>query len=1128
MKSLYLQFRSDIVSKIETWLVENTEGLITAAKMNTIMDEVVNITDEVLGKSAVKYASYHFTTNKVLSTLVAGAVIDTATLVEHDVVMLSGQAGLGTNGLWLIQDGVDPIRPKDFDTAEKLNGTLIMVNNLLGTQSDRLYQCLQVGSAITLTPFWQSIPLEQARYRGIVLPASAVPVNLVNGDWVRCTANGTYTNFDAIYAYAQDLLAWDGNSSQWTLAPVGSLSDIILSANIDANGFTIEDLALPTADGEAVSFEVSEAEAIQLLQLHNPDLVFSGFVNVASSTPSFSLNKAYIAVETGTVLGISAVKGQIIKDTGSAFVAEDQFITLVKGDVGLGNVDNTSDANKPVSTAQQTVFDLKAPVASPTFTGTVGGVTKAMVGLGNVDNTSDANKPISTAQQTAFDLKADLVAGTVPASQLPSYVDDVIEVADFASLPVTGETGKIYVTIDDNKSWRWSGTIYVQIASSLELGETAGSAYRGDRGKTAYDHSQVAHAPAAAEENVKSDWDAVTGDAEIENKPTLGTAAAEDVEAFDAAGTAETEVEVVTDLLAECSCYRYALEKARALAESGGSMGTVVAARAIISFMFDQDLLKDTKLLISPWLSRVVRESGIYKYFPELLSIEDENPHNDAVQTIELSQPYESWNIAPNEVASLNNPNGDSRYMTHPAISILSSTAWSLVFVLNWNGSENVHAAIFGKQSDTESIISLRDGSTNRLKLINDSAGSGTGAQDISGIIGKHTVIQLDANRAGSLDVSLNGSLLETISVATDIEVSAIFKAMATAGSEYHGRLSYAHLITQNLTALAATYAAFLRTLIPEIESVQIGSQEWATSNLDIAATPEGNVINKVELAVDTEKTTVADDRDFSSDTGFWTKGANITIPGDGLCHYNAVAAGQYLRRSTLLSSIGSWHKVGYEIKNHVSGTFKAIVGGVSSSISGGDGVFVGYIKSINTDSRYENLDANGVYDLDNVSVEEVGWAGLGDLYTWLVDPAGGNYSVADALKEAAGWCYFDNDPAIGAIYGKLYNWFAVSLINTDMGTAAYGWHTLNDAESVILDTTVSSDSDTLKENSDKYWNTPNMGNNSTGLTLLPAGYRDVDGAFYDLTNLMMLWSSDDSITTPEKVIGMSIRIVKD
>jgi hypothetical protein len=81
-------------------------------------------------------------------------------------------------------------------------------------------------------------------------------------------------------------------------------------------------------------------------------------------------------------------------------------VVVTKSDVGLANAENTADADKPVSTAAQAALDLKAPIAGPTFTGTVGGVTKAMVGLGSVDNTSDANKPVSTDQQTALDAKA--------------------------------------------------------------------------------------------------------------------------------------------------------------------------------------------------------------------------------------------------------------------------------------------------------------------------------------------------------------------------------------------------------------------------------------------------------------------------------------------------------------------------------------------------------------------------------------------------------------------------------------------------------------------------------------------------------------------------------------------------
>ena len=63
--------------------------------------------------------------------------------------------------------------------------------------------------------------------------------------------------------------------------------------------------------------------------------------------------------------------------------------------VGLNNVDNTGDLDKPISTAIQTALSLLAPISNPTFTGTVSGIDKTMVGLHNVDNTTDLNKPVS-------------------------------------------------------------------------------------------------------------------------------------------------------------------------------------------------------------------------------------------------------------------------------------------------------------------------------------------------------------------------------------------------------------------------------------------------------------------------------------------------------------------------------------------------------------------------------------------------------------------------------------------------------------------------------------------------------------------------------------------------------------
>jgi len=75
----------------------------------------------------------------------------------------------------------------------------------------------------------------------------------------------------------------------------------------------------------------------------------------------------------------------------------------------------------------------------------------------------------------------------VASTYLPSYVDDTLEYSSFSALPTTGESGKLYVTLDTNLTYRWSGTQYTEVSKSLALGETDTTAYRGDRGKIAYD-----------------------------------------------------------------------------------------------------------------------------------------------------------------------------------------------------------------------------------------------------------------------------------------------------------------------------------------------------------------------------------------------------------------------------------------------------------------------------------------------------------------------------------------------------------------------------------------------------------------------------------------------------------------
>lgn len=101
---------------------------------------------------------------------------------------------------------------------------------------------------------------------------------------------------------------------------------------------------------------------------------------------------------------------------------------------------------------------------------------------GDTAITNSLNAFISTKGQPGGLAELDST-GKVPAAQLPSYVDDVLEYSTKAQFPQTGETGKIYVAKDTNLTYRWTGTQYLEISQSLALGETSSTAYPGDKGK---------------------------------------------------------------------------------------------------------------------------------------------------------------------------------------------------------------------------------------------------------------------------------------------------------------------------------------------------------------------------------------------------------------------------------------------------------------------------------------------------------------------------------------------------------------------------------------------------------------------------------------------------------------------
>ena len=133
---------------------------------------------------------------------------------------------------------------------------------------------------------------------------------------------------------------------------------------------------------------------------------------------------------------------------------------------------------KGLGSAAYTASTAYTPAAHASSTSNPHSVTAAQVGA------------IATSARGVANGVASLDAsGVIPSSQLPSYVDDVLEYDKKASFPTTGETGKIYVDKLTNLTWRWGGTAYVEISPSIAIGTTSSTAFAGDKGQTAYTHA---------------------------------------------------------------------------------------------------------------------------------------------------------------------------------------------------------------------------------------------------------------------------------------------------------------------------------------------------------------------------------------------------------------------------------------------------------------------------------------------------------------------------------------------------------------------------------------------------------------------------------------------------------------
>lgn len=443
----------------------------------------------------------------------------------------------------------------------------------------------------------------------------------------------------------------------------------------------------------------------------------------------------------------------------------------------------------------------------------------------------------------------------------------------------------------------------------------------------------------------------------------------------------------------------------RVLADGGSILNASDSAK-VLTMLSSNQIFDKTLLLMQGWGGIKTRVSGVNSYVSKAYSAQ--LAANDLSQTTELSQPWLSGNIAPNEKYCLKNPKGSNRLMTFPAQTFTNSQPYSFTWMGSWDGSNATLAGLIGKGSDTKSNISFRNADTNRFGVLNEAAESvivgATGGTN--SLIGKNSVVHFISDGAGNLAIYKNGVLSETLTGNFGFVFSQILMSYATTGTVLHGRHHYKRLQSGAMTQsqITAEYNT-LRSIVPERESVIIGSQAWTTSNLDIACDAAGVVIPEVT---------------------------------------------------------------------------------------------------------------------DNTA-----WAAL-------TTPA---------------WCHYNNDPALGAIYGKLYNWYAVKQIDDALAAVGSEWRVPTQAQLNTLATTLGGASvagGKMKVAGTSYWTTQNTGaTNESGFTALGSGSRsDVDGSFGGLTNWFLSWgitesasnayrmyasnsSTNLSISLDSKKMGRCLRLVK-
>lgn len=445
--------------------------------------------------------------------------------------------------------------------------------------------------------------------------------------------------------------------------------------------------------------------------------------------------------------------------------------------------------------------------------------------------------------------------------------------------------------------------------------------------------------------------------------------------------------------------------------KAGSSFGDLVKSRKIIDLYRSQGRLSNMKLLWNCFMGRTVDTNAPADTFSTCYSAD--GLRNNLTQTTKSLQPYRLGHIQ-GVAEKLYNSNSDDNYLTHTGIPFTSSQPWTVSIMLNFNGTNESYCFVIGQLAVSGNIL-LKYGGDRFAIREKISKNFKTGAAgSVNSLFGKNTLITFVADGAANLLVYKNGVYFETIVANTELTFNSLFNAFLSSYYLLNGSVSHYSIESgaATPTRISEEYT-LLRSFIPEIDSVVIGSQTWAVDNFRAVVTPIGTVIPEV------------------TDNAAW---AALTTPA---------------------------------------------------------------------------------------------------------------------------WCSYNNDPTNDAIYGKLYNWYAIRKFQDDIDTynAAnptnrWGWHFPTSTEFITLVANMGGADvagGKLKLTGTTYWSSPNTGaTNESRFCALPAGWRISSGSYQVLNLYAELMSvSEQSATNmykyrisynsidlvpgiESKTRGLSVRLIKD